>query len=221
VTVDIDLPEDDINLAEDRLAEASEPAEDTSESGTGDADTGEPHEGHDHRSGTDGAKHGRRRGGRGRMALAVGITVVVAISGLCGWLEFRLYQAHRDHQQIERFLQAGRQAVVNLTTISFTEVDVDVQRILDSATGDFHDDFQKRAQPFIDLVKQTRSETKGNVTAAGLESRQGNRARILAAVSVDTAVGGVPEQQPRMWRMRVEVTQVGNDFKVSNVWFVP
>lgn len=162
------------------------------------------------------------RGGRPvRMAVAFCAVAIVGMSALCGWFGFQLHQSHRDQRQAERFLQAGQQAAVNLTTISFTKVDMDVQRVLNSATGAFHDDFEKRSQPFIDLVKQTRSETKGKVTAAGLESCHGNQGRVLVAVSVDTSTGGSPERQPRMWRMHVDLVQTGDDVKVSNVGFEP
>jgi Mce-associated membrane protein len=95
-----------------------------------------------------------------------------------------------------------------------------VARILDSATGTFHDDFQKRSQPFIQVVKQAQSKTEGTVTAAGLESVNGDSAQVLVAVSVKTTNAGAPEQQPHAWRMRIDVQKVNDGVKVSNVGFV-
>jgi Mce-associated membrane protein len=115
----------------------------------------------------------------------------------------------------------GRQGALNLTTISYTEADADVARILDSATGTFHDDFQKRSQPFIEVVKQAQSKTEGTVTAAGLESVKGDSAQVLVAVSVKTTNAGAPEPQPHAWRMRIDVQKVDDGVKVSNVGFVP
>jgi len=155
-----------------------------------------------------------------RIAAALGITMCVVMAGLMGWLGFRAYQSHRADEQRKVFLQVGRQAALNLTTIDFQEADSDVQRILDSATGTFHDDFEKRVQPFIDTVKQAQSKSVGTVTEAGLESESDNDAQVLVAVAVKTSNVGVAEQQPRAWRMRISVQKVGDQAKVSNVEFV-
>jgi Mce-associated membrane protein len=155
-----------------------------------------------------------------RIAAALGITMCVVMAGLVGWLGFRAYQSHRADEQRKVFLQVGRQAALNLTTIDFQEADSDVQRILDSATGTFHDDFEKRVQPFIDTVKQAQSKSVGTVTEAGLESESDNDAQVLVAVAVKTSNVGVAEQQPRAWRMRISVQKVGDQAKVSNVEFV-
>jgi Mce-associated membrane protein len=155
-----------------------------------------------------------------RIAAALGMTMCVVMAGLVGWLGFRAYQSHRADEQRKVFLQVGRQAALNLTTIDFQEADTDVQRILDSATGTFHDDFEKRVQPFIDTVKQAQSKSVGTVTEAGLESESDNDAQVLVAVAVKTSNVGVAEQQPRAWRMRISVQKVGDQAKVSNVEFV-
>jgi Mce-associated membrane protein len=156
-----------------------------------------------------------------RLAGIVGLVVVLALGGLVGWLGFRAYQSHQVDTQRKVFLQVGRQGALNLTTIDFQHVGDDVKRILDSATGTFYDDFQQRAQPFTEVVKQVKSKSVGTVTEAGLESESENEAQVLVAVAVNTTVEGQPNQQPRAWRMRILVQKVGEDTKVSNVEFVP
>jgi Mce-associated membrane protein len=153
-------------------------------------------------------------------ALVAGVVVVVTLSGLSGWLGHRAIQKHEAQDQRNLFVQTARQGAVNLTTINFTEVETDVQRILDSATGTFRDDFDKRSQPFIEVVKAAQSRSEGTVSEAGLESQRGDTAQVLVAVAVKskTAAG---EQVPREWRMRIEVQAVGDGAKVSNVVFVP
>ncbi|HXO54425.1 MAG TPA: Mce protein, partial [Mycobacterium sp.] len=96
----------------------------------------------------------------------------------------------------------------------------DIKRILDSSTGAFYDDFQKRSQPFVEVVKQAQSKSRGTITQAGLESLQPDSAQALVAVAVTTSNAGAPEQQPRAWRMRVSVQMIGDTAKVSNVEFV-
>lgn len=156
-----------------------------------------------------------------RLAAAVGMVAVVALAALVGWLGLRTY--HSDHTQAERelFVQVGRQGALNLTTIDWQHADTDVQRVLDSATGTFYDDFSKRSQPFIDVVKKAQSKSVGTITEAGLESESGNEAQVLVGVRVNTSNVGATEQQPRFWRMRISVQKVGGQAKVSNVAFVP
>jgi Mce-associated membrane protein len=155
------------------------------------------------------------------LAMAVSIITALTLAGLGGWLGYRAYQAHRAQQQRDLMLQAGRQAALNLTTINYTEADADMARIIDSATGTFRDDFQTRANAFVDVVKRAQSQSQGTITEAGLESDDNNQAQVLVAVSVKTTIAGTPEPQPRAWRMRINVQRVGNDIKVSNVVFVP
>lgn len=156
-----------------------------------------------------------------RLATLVGVIAILALGGVVGWLGFQTYQLRQDQEQRELFLRVGRQGAVNLTTIDWQNVNNDIQRILDSATGPFYDDFSKRSQPFIDVVKKVQSKSVGTVTEAGLESVSRNEARVLVAVSVKTSNLGAEDQPPRAWRMRIDVQKVDDGAKVSNVLFVP
>ncbi|GAY17716.1 Mce protein [Mycobacterium sp. shizuoka-1] len=163
-----------------------------------------------------------RAGSHVRQALIVGTVVVLALAGLVGWLGYRAYEARETAQLRELLVAVGRQGAVNLTTIHFDEADKDVQRILDSATDQFYDDFAKRAQPFIEVVKQAQSKSDGTVTEAGLESVTGTEGQVLVAVTVTTSNAGAANQPPRSWRMRLTVKKTGDDeAKVSKVEFVP
>jgi Mce-associated membrane protein len=155
-----------------------------------------------------------------RLATIVGLVAVVALAALCGWLGFRAYQSHQAAQERNLFLQVGRQAALNLTTIDFEHADEDVQRVLDSSTSTFYDDFKARAQPFKEVVKQAKSKSVGTIAEAGVESEADDSADVLVAVTVKTSNAGAAEQQPRAWRMRITVQKVGDDAKVANVRFV-
>ncbi|GLE52975.1 tetratricopeptide repeat protein [Mycobacterium montefiorense] len=153
-------------------------------------------------------------------ALVASAAIVAVLSGLAGWVGYRAYERHQAQAQRDLFVQLARQGAVNLTSINYTEVDADVQRILDIATGAFRDDFEQRAKPFTEVVKAAQSKSEGTVTDAGLESQRGDSAQVLVAVAVKSRTAG-GEEAPREWRMRIEVRSVGEDAKVSNVVFVP
>ena len=153
-------------------------------------------------------------------AMLFGLAVVVALAVLVGWLGFRVYQSHQAQAQRSQFLQVARQGALNLTTIDWQHADADVHRILDGATGEFYDDFAKRSQPFIEVLKQAKAKTVGTITEAGLESETTDSAQALVAVSVLTSNPAESEQVPREWRMRIDVQKIGDQVKVSNVGFV-
>ena len=156
-----------------------------------------------------------------RVAAVVGLVLVVALSALVGWLVVRTHRATDDDERQSQIVQVARQGALNLTTIDWQRADADVQRILDSATGEFYDDFAKRSAPFIKVVKEAKSTSTGSITEAGLESEAGDSAQVLVAVAVKTSNVGAPAQEPREWRMRIAVQKVGDVMKVSNVEFVP
>jgi Mce-associated membrane protein len=154
--------------------------------------------------------------------IAVGVAIIVALAGLGGWLGYRVHQDHQVQAQRNLYVQVARQTAINLTTINYTEVDADIKRVLDSATGAFHDEFQNRSQPFVEVVKKVQSKSEGTIAEAGLLSYTKDQAQVLVAVSVKTSMAAAPaDQEPRRWRMRLTVDKTGDGAKVSNVEFVP
>jgi Mce-associated membrane protein len=156
-----------------------------------------------------------------RLATVLELALIVVLVALAGWLGFRMHQSQQAQEQREVLIRVARQGAVNLTTIDWQHADSDIQRILDSATGTFYDDFSHRSKPFIDVVKKAQSKSVGTITEAGLESQSGNEAQVLVTVSVNTSSLAGAEQDPRHWRMLITVQKAGNDVKVSNVAFVP
>ena len=157
-----------------------------------------------------------------RGLIAAGAAAVVALAGLGGWLGYRVHQDHQAQAQRNLYVQVARQTAINLTTINYTEVDADIKRVLDSATGAFHDEFQNRSQPFVEVVKKVQSKSEGTIAEAGLLSYTKDQAQVLVAVAVKTSMAAAPaDQEPRRWRMRLTVDKTGDSAKVSNVEFVP
>lgn len=166
-----------------------------------------------------------RRAGLSRspigIALALGVAGSLVLAGVCGWLGYRAYQAHAADQSRQLFIDVGKQGAVNLTTIDYTHAEADVKRILDSATGQFHDEFSSRSGPFVDVVQKAQSKSSGTVTEAGVESMDSDEGQVLVAVTVSTTTRGAADQQPRYWRMRLTVRKVDDGAKIAKVDFVP
>lgn len=149
------------------------------------------------------------------------ITAIVAVTALAGWFGFQLQQAHNQKILRAQLLETGRQAAVNLTTIDSATIDADIKRILDSATNPFATEFGENATRFADVVRQARSKSVGTVTAAGIETQEGENANVLVSVSVTTTTARVLEDRPRLWRMRITVHLENEGVRISQVGFVP
>jgi Mce-associated membrane protein len=219
-------------MADDAAAPDGEPSEEASppdtaaksDAGTDDTDIDAKEENEavadEDTDGDDEPAPAKARMSHVRLATILGLVTVVALAALCGWLGFRTYQSRTAADERNLFLEVGRQAALNLTTIDFEHADEDVQRVLDSSTGTFYDDFQARAQPFKEVVKQAKSKSVGTISEAGVESETEDGAEVLVAVTVKTSNAGAAEQEPRAWRMRITVQKVGDEAKVANVRFV-
>lgn len=161
-------------------------------------------------------------GPKGRWAAAVvALFAIAALVSIATWQGLRWQESQRVERQRSLLLEVGKQGALNLTTIDYAQADADAARIVDGAAGAFKDDFAKRAPAFVELVKRSHAKSEGTVTGAGIESLSGESARVLVSVSVKTTTSDAAEPQTSLWRMRIDVTKVGDDLKISNVGFVP
>ena len=85
----------------------------------------------------------------------------------------------QERQRAAAYIATARQGVINLTSLDFNKAKEDVQRVLDSATGEFKDDFQRRADDFASVVKDSKAVTEGSVAATAVESMNNDSAVVL------------------------------------------
>src|ERR1700728_241489 len=126
----------DADEAEESADETSEPPEATETVETAEAPAP---------TDTADAEPARRRLRTPNLAVALTIAAVVAICallGVSGWMAWHHHSVVQDRQRAAAYTAAARQGVVNLTSLDFNKAKEDVQRVLDSATGAFKDDFQ-------------------------------------------------------------------------------
>ena len=118
------------------------------------------------------------------------------------------------------FVAGAKQGIVNMISLDFNRAKEDVQRVLDSSTGQFRDDFQQRAKDFVSVVEQSKVVTQGTVTAAALESMDEHSASVLVSATSRITNSAGAKDEPRMWRLRVTVNEEGGQYKMSKVDFV-
>lgn len=156
-----------------------------------------------------------------RLGIAAGgllIGVLTAATGVMLWQHTHVAAQHTRDRAI---VDAARNSVTALLTIDHTRAKADVQRILDMSTGGFRDDFAKNADDFIATAEKSKAVTKGTINAAALDSAgPGSGVVLIAATSQVTNVNGAKEDA-RPFRMSVTVTRDGDQFKMSDLEFVP
>lgn len=182
--------------------------------------------GQDEHSETEGATDRVRRWRWRRPRLAtvlasMAMMTTCALVAASGYLLWHHQRVGEEQQRRAEFAAAARQAVVTLMSIDSTKAQEDVQRIVDSSTGQFRDDFQSSAKEFVDVAKQSKSVTTASVKATAVESMSRDSAVVLvtAATTISNTAGA--NQQPRTWRLSVDVVRDGGQLKMSKVDFVP
>jgi Mce-associated membrane protein len=151
---------------------------------------------------------------------AATIVVICALLGASGWMAWQHHKVMQERQQSAAFVVAARQGIINLTSLDFNKSKEDVQRILDSATGEFRDQFQKTADDFASVVKDTKAVAEGSVAAAAVESTGKDSAIVLVLANERVTNLAGAKDQPRTFRFRVSVVRDGDQLKLSKVEFV-
>jgi Mce-associated membrane protein len=149
------------------------------------------------------------------------IILICAFVGASGYMVWQRHETTERNQRTANFIAGARQGVVNMLSLDFNRAKEDVQRVIDSSTGQFRDDFQQRAKDFTTVVEQSKVVTEGSVNAAGVQSIDGNSALVVVAATSRITNAAGAKDEPRRWRLKVSVTDDGGQYKMSKLEFVP
>jgi Mce-associated membrane protein len=155
------------------------------------------------------------------IAKVVAVLLILGFSGLSTYFMWQHHQATEREQKTAAFIAGAKKGVVNMTSLDFKKAKEDVQRVIDSSTGEFRDDFQQRAADFTKVVEQSKVVTEGTVNAAAVESIDGRTAQVLVSATSRVTNSAGAKDEPRAWRLRVTVTEEDGQYKMSKVEFVP
>ncbi|MFY2862102.1 hypothetical protein ACOJVU_20815 [Mycobacterium sp. THU-M104] len=170
----------------------------------------------------------RLDGWRHRLPSSNATAKVAAVLLIVGFAWFSTYAVlhHREtvryQQRQAAFVAGAREGVTNMISLDYTKARDGVQRVIDSSTGEFQDDFKNRAKDFIAVVEQSKAVTEGTINGAAVESMEAGSAVVM--VSATSRVTNSPpgkDQPPRMWRLRVTMADVSGQYKMSKVEYVP
>ena len=155
--------------------------------------------------------------------LAVGLSLVCTAALITLSVLMVLHhrnQAAEDQRRAE-YAAAGRQSVVTLMSLDFNKAKDDVQRIIDNSTDQFRDDFKNQADDFIKVAQDSKVITEVTVNSTAVESMTNDSAVVLVSASSRVTNAAGAKQEPRAWRLSVNLKREGSQIKMSKVEFVP
>jgi Mce-associated membrane protein len=166
-----------------------------------------------------------RRGRLGWILKVLAAALAVACTAALITLSVLMVIGHRnevaEQQRRAEFAAAARQSVVTLMSLDFNKAKEDVQRIIDNSTGQFRDDFKNQADDFIKVAQDSKVVTEVTVNATGVESMTDDSAVVLVSATSRVTNAAGAKQEPRSWRLSVNLQREGDQIKMSKVEFVP
>jgi Mce-associated membrane protein len=126
-----------------------------------------------------------------------------------------------EQQRRAEYAAAGRQSAVTLMSLDFNKAKDDVQRIIDNSTGTFRDDFKNQAEDFVKVAQDSKVITEVAVNAVAVESMTNDKAVVLVSATSHVTNAAGAKQEPRSWRLSVDLQRDGGQIKMSKVEFVP
>lgn len=156
-----------------------------------------------------------------RIWLAVALVLISGFLTASGLMVWQHQKAVQQKQRAAEYVAAAEKGVVALLSIDYNHAKDDVQRVIDLSTGSFKADFARDSDSWVKTAEESKSVTQGSISAAALESVNGDNGVVLLAASSKVTNANGAQQDPRAWRMSVTVTRDGDQLKMSNVEFVP
>jgi Mce-associated membrane protein len=110
---------------------------------------------------------------------------------------------------------------VTLMSLDFNKAQEDVNRIIDNSTGAFRDDFKNQAADFAKAAEDSKVVTEVTVNFVAVESMTNDSATVLVAATSRVTNAAGAKQEPRSWRLSVNLQRDGGQVKMAKVEFVP
>jgi Mce-associated membrane protein len=155
------------------------------------------------------------------VAAVVAILLTLAFVAASGYLEWQHRQQVREQQRTAEYVAAARQSVVTLMSLDFNKAKEDVQRIIDNSAGQFKQDFQDQAEDFAKVAQESKVVTEVTVNVAAVKSMTDTGATAIVSATSRVTNSAGAKQEPRAWRLLVDLVREGDQIKMSKVEFVP
>ncbi|WP_193047075.1 hypothetical protein [Mycolicibacterium baixiangningiae] len=157
------------------------------------------------------------------VAATVAVLCTLALLTVSGLMIWQHTETEKHNRTAAEFEAAGRQGAVTLMSLNFNSAKDDIQRIIDNTTGQFKKDFEQQAEDFNQVAQESKVVTEVTVKGAAVESiaDDANSGVVLVAAETKVTNAAGAKQEPRAWRLSVNLAREGDQLKMSKVEFVP
>jgi Mce-associated membrane protein len=157
-----------------------------------------------------------------RMSWQVGLVAVLTVALLALAGERALaWQTERQRAADEKEAVAAASAEIeDLIDISDSTSQQDVTKLLDGATAGFRNEFEAQATRLRKALRKNKVTATGEVISAGVVRLDDDHATVIVAAAGTVANKSATDAQPRNYRLRVDLQQVGDRWLVSGLEFV-
>lgn len=157
----------------------------------------------------------------GLVAAGVAIILTTLFVAASGYLVWQHRLAEQEQERRAEYQAAARQSVVTLMSLDFNNAQEDVQRIIDNSTGQFKEDFEAQAEAFAQVARDSKVVTEVTVNVAAVKSMTDTGATALVSATSRVTNSAGANQEPRSWRLLVDLAKEGDQIKMAKVEFVP
>ena len=152
------------------------------------------------------------RPGRPRLvtvALGLAVATTLVLAGFVVQAHAAVGSAADSRQDRADALAAARQEAVNLTSVDSADIDGDLKRVQDGATGDFAKDFAAQSVKLRQVLKDNAVQSVGEIKDAGVVALGAGNATVIVMINSTVKNKAQPTGTPRTYRMRLELLKVG------------
>ncbi len=155
------------------------------------------------------------------------VAITVGVLGTAALVAASVYMVRQDRQADDgqrlnaEYAAAGRQSVVTLMSLDFNNAQDDVKQIIDNSTGQFKKDFEDQSADFVKVAQDSKVITDVTVNSTAVESMSQDSAVVIVSATSRVTNSAGAKQEPRAWRLSVNLQRDGGQVKMSKVEFVP
>lgn len=146
-----------------------------------------------------------------------GALVLVLLVGGCGFLGWKLLQAHQVSQAAQQAQAAAVSYAGVLTSIDSDKVDENFNQVLAGSTGEFRDMYSKSSVQLRQLLIDNKATAHGVVVESAVQSA--TKDKVVVLLFVDQSVSNTSVPDPRIDRSRIKMTleKVDGQWRTSKV----
>ncbi|WP_218014522.1 hypothetical protein, partial [Mycolicibacterium palauense] len=152
--------------------------------------------------------------------VAAAVAVLCALLGLSATMAWQHRGAEAQRQRDAEYAAVARQGVVNLMSLDFTNAEENINRVIDSATGQFKEDFQAQSGFLVKALEESKVVTDVTVNSVAVESADADSAVVLVAAKSQASNAKDARRDPQQFRVAVTLASDGGEFKISQVDFL-